>query len=119
MKILKKKFRKIVKEKPVLKPILKPILKRIVIKPKLGRWCNFYEGRLPYPIECQSNKSSPISYVFESGVSKLVYDRSDCVNCKRQVEFIPWKKGKWDKIKEAISEGEDLRDMNPTFKEII
>lgn len=108
MKVLKKIF----KRKP--KSIL--ALPLIKIKRKKGKWCDCYEGRLPYPIECQSNKASPISYVFESGESTLVYDRSICVDCKRQVEFIPWKSGEWDKVKKAIANCEDLRDMDPPMR---
>jgi len=95
----------------------KPLVK-LYIKKKLGRWCDCYEDRLPYPIECQGNKTAPKSYLFDSGKKTLMHDRSMCVNCKRQVEFIPWKKGDWNKVKEAILNGEDLRDMDPPFREI-
>lgn len=113
MKVLKKKYKKI-KIKNTHKPIVKPIK----ITKKLGRWCNCYEGRLPYPIECQTNKASAKNYLFKDGKKTILHDRSICIKCKRQVEFIPWKNGEWDKIKEAILNGEDLRDMFPPFKEI-
>jgi hypothetical protein len=123
MKVLKKKFKKKFKKIPggdklEYKPKTTIVLPRIKIKPKQGKWCDVYEGRLPYPIECQNNKASPISYIFESGEKTLVYDRTCCIKCKRAVEFIPWKNGEWDKIKEAIANKEDLRDMFPPGKEI-
>jgi hypothetical protein len=92
MRKLKRKLRK--KDKPVR------VIRRIKIKPKLGRWCQYYEGRLPYPIECQSNTDPA-----------LHQKRPFCRKCKRVVEWEPWKKGVWDKIKEAIKNGEDLQDM--------
>ncbi len=102
MRTLRKKFRKI--KKP---------LKRIVIKPKLGRWCNCYAGKLPCPTECSYNKEIPITRSFKDGKVTVLHDRTECVSCNRAPAFIPWKRGKWDKIKEAIQQGEDLRDMDP------
>jgi len=133
MRKIKKKFKGIksrkkvksgdkLKHKPdyegiVIKPKLKHIplkkLKPIKIKPKLGRWCEYYSGRLPYPSECSFNKSMPVSRLFNSGKITIMHDRSNCVKCKRAPQFIPWKHGDWDKIKEAIEKGEDLTDMDP------
>lgn len=110
MKVLKKKYRKIIKIPKIKKP-----LPKIIIKPKLGCWCDYYEGRLPYPIECQTNKSSPKTYLFDAGKKTLLHNRTKCADCIRSVEFIPWKDGHWDKVKEAIINGEDLRDMPSPF----
>jgi len=93
MKILKSKFRK--KKTP------KPLFKR---KKPPGRWCEYYEGRIPFPIECQWNKEPP-----------LCIDKPNCKHCKRGVEWKDWKMGKWDKIKEAVKNGEDLTDMDPLY----
>jgi hypothetical protein len=106
MKVLKKKFRK-------TKPITPKPLLRIKIKPKVGKWCDCYEGRLPFPMECQNNKISPVSCMFKEGKKTMLYDRSMCIDCARQVEWQSWKNREWDKIKIAIAKGEDLRDMNP------
>ncbi|RLD79761.1 MAG: hypothetical protein DRJ10_08320 [Bacteroidetes bacterium] len=86
MKKLKKKFQK---KKPKL----------VKIK-KLGRWCEYYVGRIPFPIECQWNQVTP-----------LCQDRPNCVTCNRRVTWQKWKDGIWDKIKYAISQGDDLTDM--------
>ncbi len=114
MKVLKKKFRK--KEPAEKDKLNRPICKKIIMKKKLGRWCNCYEGRLPYPIECQNNKLHPITYIFKDGKKTLLCDRSICLSCERQVEFIPWKGGRWEKIKTAIANSEDLRDMDFIYK---
>lgn len=115
MKVLKRKIKKRRPggDKLKYKPIIRVLTK---IKKKQGRWCDCYDGRLPYPVECQSNKSQPITHVFDSGKKTLVYDRTACIDCKRAVEFIPWKRGDWDKVKEAIINGDDLRDMDPPFR---
>ncbi len=119
MKILKSKFKKIIikrtQEGIVIKPqnnTHKTPLKPIKIKKKLGRWCEYYEGRLPYPIECSNNKSMPTSYMFKGEEKTKVRDNSNCPNCKRAPSFIAWKRGVWDKIKNAITNGEDLTDMD-------
>jgi len=109
MKILKKKFRK-----KKLPKIIRKILPKI--KKKQGRWCEYYEGRLPFPIECSHNKTQPIARVFKDGKSTIVRNTPNCVNCKRAPEFLEWKKGEWDKVKEAIANHEDLRDMDPPMR---
>ena len=109
MKVLKKIYRK-------KKPIPRALSKIIKIK-KLGCWCSVYEGRLPYPLECQGNKETPIAKLFKAGKVKILYDRSICVNCNRFVDRESWKNREWDKIKEAISNGEDLSDMSPPGRE--
>ena len=105
MRTLKKKY---MKNKTVK---LRPIV-RIKKKPKIGRWCKYYAGRLPYPIECSGNKNMPISRIFKDKKITVLRNRSDCVHCKRSPEFLEWKRGDWDKIKEAISNGENLIDMD-------
>lgn len=127
MKILKKQFQKIkikqsIKivpggEKLKYKPTMILKLPTIKIKPKLGRWCEYYEGRIPYPIECNYNKTSPIGVCFNKGEKTITHERKNCPNCKRQVEWRSWKDGKWDKIKYAISQGDDLIDMDPPNQE--
>lgn len=112
MKVLKKKFKKI--QPKVSPPLILSKLKKI--KPKLGKWCEYYEGRLPYPIECSTNKETPVTCYFEDGDKYILRDRSNCATCQRSVEWIPWKKREWDKIKEAIANGEDLTDMDPPFQ---
>jgi len=82
-------------------------LEKIIVKKKLGRWCEYYSGRLPYPIECQWNAQIP-----------AVIDRPNCRKCKRSVHFQAWKYGIWEKIKYAIAQGEDLTNMNPPNQEI-
>jgi len=96
MKVLKKKFRK--KES---KRIVRKIIRKIVRKKPLGRWCEYYEGRLPYPIECQSNKEVP-----------LCIDRPNCKKCNRHLEWADWKGGMWEKVNQAVQNGEDLTDMD-------
>lgn len=108
MKILKKKFQKI---KHPNKPILK--LPTIKIKRKQGRWCEYYEGRLPYPAECSYNKTSPIGAYFKKGKMFTTHKREKCPDCKRSVDWRSWKDGDWDRIQYAISQGDDLTDMNP------
>lgn len=110
MKVLKKKFKK--------KKILQTprILKKIIKEPKIGRWCSYYEGRLPFPIECSHNKTQPVTKIFKDGKSTIIKNTPNCVNCTRNPEFLEWKKGEWDKVKEAIINGEDLRDMDPPMR---
>lgn len=72
------------------------------IEKRKGRWCEYYEDRLPYPIECQSNHIVP-----------LCVQRPNCLKCTRSVNWQAWKEGKWDRIKYAISQGEDLTGMEP------
>jgi len=92
-KFKRKKFKKI--------PINLPKIK------KLGKWCEYYEGVLPYPINCQWNKQIP-----------ACFDKPNCKTCKRDVHFQAWKAGMWDHIKFAIQQGEDLTDMNAPNQEI-
>jgi len=105
MRVLKKKYRK--NYKPTIKPIK--------IQPKLGRWCEYYEGRLPYPIECSTNKGMPKSQIFKGNKIITIRDTSNCVNCKRSVEWESWKKGSWDRVKKAIAQSEDLTDVQESF----
>lgn len=76
-----------------------------------GRWCDYYRGRLPYPIECQTNKKFPVSKIYKGDKIIPIYDRSKCITCERYVDFISWKLGKWDRIMDAIDNKEDLRNM--------
>ncbi|MCP4374014.1 MAG: hypothetical protein GY797_38805 [Deltaproteobacteria bacterium] len=114
MKVLKKKFKKLLIKKKapsLLKIPQKPI--KLKIKPKLGRWCEYYEGRLPYPMECSSNKSMPLSQIFKGKEVTTIRHTPNCVDCERAPQFHAWKKGDWAKIIEAIKRGEDLTDMDP------
>lgn len=106
---------KIKKKKPSLKkipistkPIKKKQLKRIVV---VGRWCEYIEGRLPYPIECSYNKNSPVQYVYKGGKRKLTKNTPKCPKCKRFVKFDDWKLGKWKKVEEEIKKGANLIDQ--------
>lgn len=128
MKVLKKKFQKIRIKRPVkiapdedtlkYKPTTILKLTKIKIKPKLGRWCEYYKGRIPYPMECQVNRETPTSSYFKNGKEIVTKRTPVCVNCKRSVEWRAWKRGDWDKIIAAISKGEDLKDMDAPIKEI-
>jgi len=131
MRKLKKKFKKILIKKKcppggdklkhpmqegiVIKP--KPLfpinVKPIKIKPKLGRWCEYYEGRLPYPAECSSNQNMPLSQIFKGKEVITMRHTPNCPKCKRAPQFHAWKRGDWAKIIEAIKKGEDLSDMDP------
>ena len=128
MKVLKKKFQKIRIKRPVkvvpggdklkYEPIIILKLPKIKIKPKLGRWCEYYDGRIPYPAECSYNKSSPVGVYFKKGEMIVTHKRENCPDCKRSVDWRSWKDGAWEKIKYAISQGEDLTDMNPPNQDI-
>ena len=107
MRDLKKKYRK------KLKKIIK--LPKIPVKKKLGRWCKYYEGRLPYPIECSTNKNMPLSAIYNKGKESIIRDNSDCPDCTRNVEWPSWKRGSWDKVIAAIAQGEDLTDIKESF----
>ncbi|MDP8268208.1 MAG: hypothetical protein P9L97_05715 [Candidatus Tenebribacter davisii] len=104
MKVLKKRFRKIQKEE------VKRIPKKIIKAKKMGRWCEYYDGRLPFPMECSGNKELPVAKLYKDGVITILHNRPNCVACKRAPEFQSWKRGDWRKITEAIENGEDLRD---------
>jgi len=102
--ILMRKLKKIYRKKKIpggdklkYKPI---IIKKLVKIKKIGKWCAYYPGRLPFPIECQWNSVPP-----------LCHDRPNCIKCNRKVTWQPWRNGIWDKIKYAISQGENLMDM--------
>jgi hypothetical protein len=99
MKKLKAKFRK------------KTELPKIKKKKRIGRWCQYYEGRLPFPIECSTNKSIPITKIFKGGKSFVLKARPLCKTCKRNPSFISWKEGRWDSIINAIKNGKDLSNM--------
>jgi len=100
-RVLKDKYKKTPKTR-VLKKIVKP-------KP-VGRWCEYYSGRLPYAIECSNNKSNPVSTIFKEGKPKIIRNHPACVYCKRNVTFTSWKRGDWNAIIMAIAEGQDLSD---------
>lgn len=108
-KVLKKKFRK---KKPAERKLTK-----IIKKEKIGRWCDAYKGRLPYPIECTKNKRDPVLCIFKDGKKIVLSDKSICLECVRQVTYKSWRNGDWDKIKEAIADKEDLRDHPPPGRE--
>jgi len=95
MRKLKKKF-----QKPT------PKLVRMIKLKKPGRWCEYYTGRIPFPIECQWNSVPP-----------LCHNRPNCIKCNRRVTWQKWKDGVWEKVKYAISQGEDLTDMESPEKE--
>jgi hypothetical protein len=87
-----------------------------IVKPRpkirtVGRWCNYYPGRLPYPIECSYNKEAPISYVYEKGTKTQVKNFPECPSCKRDIKWVDWKEGKWSKVIAEIKKGADLRDQ--------
>jgi hypothetical protein len=77
---------------------------------KLGCWCSYYPGRLPYPIECSNNKAIPVSTIFKDGKPRVTRNYPACVYCDRNPSFASWKRGDWAKIIQAIADGEDLRD---------
>lgn len=102
---------KIRKKKPSLKKIqifTKPKLLKIK---KIGKWCEYFEGRLPYPIECTYNKETPKTYIYEGKTKTLSKNTPNCPTCKRSVEWDDWKNGKWNKVREEIKKGHDLSDQ--------
>lgn len=112
------------KKKPKLKTIPKIIPKKKIIPTKnlklkaikkIGYWCDYYPGRLPFPIECSYNKSSPIEYIFIQGEKKCVKNFPDCPDCKRSIGFEDWKNGKWNKVINEIKKGVDLRNQPIPF----
>jgi len=67
---------------------------------KQGRWCEYYSGRVPYPIECSTNIKHP-----------RVVDHPNCVTCKRKVSYRAWRNNIWDNIFERVSKDrQDLTD---------
>lgn len=124
---LKKGFKKKTKKKVFKKEIKTKIKKKISplstlptlkrIKPKQGKWCSYYEGRLPFPIECASNRDMlEVSY-FKDKKKYVLKDFSECKNCKRYPVYSYWKRGDWDHIIKLIKENKDLREMNPPDQE--
>jgi len=103
-RVLKEKYRKI--QKPIIKKARK--ITKIIKPKKIGRWCSYYENRLPYPVECANNKSNPVSTIFKDGKPRITRNYPNCVCCKRNPTFYSWKKGDWDLIIQAIADGEDL-----------
>jgi hypothetical protein len=101
------------KEALTLPASLPKITKKPKLKPikKIGKWCNCYPGRLPFPIECSNNKSSPYEVIFTNGKKKIVKNFPDCPTCKRDIKWTDWKEGKWDKVKLEIKKGADLRNQ--------
>lgn len=105
MKKLKLQFKK--KRKKEILTKLPLLFKKIIIKPKLGKWCQYYEGRIPYPIECQWNKVPP-----------LCIAKPNCRKCNRDVKWDDWKEGKWEVINQNVKKGENLTDMSSPFIEM-
>jgi len=114
MRVLKKKYRKKKKLPKLIKIPTK--LKPIKIKPKIGRWCEYYDGHLPYPMECSYNKKMSVSAVFKGVEKTILRNFPNCENCNRAVDYTSWKSGLWDKVKEAIAKGEDLTDMDSPIR---
>jgi len=70
----------------------------------VGRWCEYYENRLPFPVECQFNSDIP-----------LCIEKPNCKKCNRKVLFSDWKEGKWRNIATMIEKGENLSGMENPF----
>jgi len=106
MKQLKAKFRNLKIKKPVEKKVT-PKLGLLKIKKKQGRWCEYYEGRLPYSIECSYNKENPV-----------LFKKPNCRNCERYVTWTSKVEGLWKNIITRIEKGEDLiNEPSPLEKE--
>ncbi len=125
MKVLKAKFKRKFKKIPggggdklKYEPDTVIALSRIPIKKKIGKWCKYYENRLPFPIECSSNKISPKRIIFKGKKQTITKDTPDCSTCERFPQWHSWKRGDWDKIIEAIKEGENLIDFPPPNQEV-
>ena len=106
MKRLKLKFKRktlpesLVEEKETPKTKVLLGLQKTKIKKKQGRWCEYYEGRVPYPIECGTNRKHP-----------RVCTHPNCLTCERSVSYRPWKNNIWDDVIERVSKGrQDLSD---------
>jgi len=92
---------------------LKKKFKHLGPKPKIKiKLKRYYEGRLPFPLECSTNKAAPIQHLFKDGKKIIAKETPDCPECKRNPNWYSWKRGDWFKIIEAISKGEDLTDMD-------
>lgn len=112
----KKKKIKLKPKKPKLQKIKiekKPKLKKITI---LGKWCDYYQGRLPFPIECSLNKEAPLQYIFKGKEKIKTKETPNCITCERFPKYNDWKSGKWDKVKEEIKKGADLRNQPSPIK---
>lgn len=96
------------------KPIEKKKLKKIVL---VGRWCEYIEGRLPYPIECAYNKASPIQYIYKGNKRKRTKNTPNCKTCNRSIKYDDWKLGKWKKVEEEIKKGADLINQPSPIEE--
>jgi hypothetical protein len=122
-KIKVKKKLPVIESKPKL-PVIesKPKLPAIKPKPKLrpikkiGYWCDYFPGRLPFPIECTYNRQSPLECIFINKVKKIVKNTPKCPSCQRYVTWEDWKKGKWNKTIQEIKKGADLRNQPVPFK---
>ncbi len=122
MRKLKKKFRKKVPGGDKLKyepevVLWLPKLKKI--KPKQGKWCDYYEGRLPFPIECTNNKRFPEDSYFVDGKKVVTKTMPLCIKCERYPQYHSWKRGDWDEIIELIKQVKDLREMDPPNQEVL
>lgn len=87
------------RRKPKLITRIKKKVGLIKRKRPLGKWCKYYVGRIPYPIECMTNSRPPA----------CIY-RPECPECDRKIDFKSWKKGYWNNIIYAISKGTDFSD---------
>lgn len=103
------------KKKPLKLPKIKNKPKLLKIK-KVGYWCSYYEGRIPFPIECSYNKQMPYECIFIHGKKKVIKDFPECKTCDRFVSWEDWKLKKWDKIQEEVKKGKDLRNEPIPFK---
>ncbi len=83
---------------------------KVISKPKIvktipvGRWCEYYENRIPFPVECQFNSDIP-----------GCQDKPNCKKCERKVIFSDWKAGKWRSIANRVQNGENLSLMENPF----
>jgi len=107
---MKKRKVKIKKKKNPSLIKIKPRPKLLKIK-RAGRWCEYIEGRLPYPIECSYNKDKPVAYVYKGNKRKKTKSTPLCPSCQRSIKYDDWRLGKWDKVKEEIKKGNDLSNQ--------
>lgn len=113
-KKIKLKKAPVIDSKPKL-PTIKPKPKLRPIK-KIGMWCDYYQGRLPFPIECTYNRQSPLEVIFVNGEKKVVKNTPKCPTCTRFITWEDWKLGKWNKVQAEIQKGADLRDQPSPIK---
>jgi hypothetical protein len=103
---MKRKFPKIITQESKLPKIIPKEEKKPLRKiPTVGRWCEYFPGRLPYPIECHYGRTFP-----------YVAERPNCRTCERSVEYTAWKSGVWRRVIEEIKKGIDLRDQPSPFQ---